>query len=104
MPDQDSANGLSVPLSGGLASSEQKIIEELIGLGRMGIAMASNLAQNSCKVISLVRHPGRLKQLSDVGLDATIQMEALFDCPIVISMQPDDSALHAVVFGDHARG
>jgi 3-hydroxyisobutyrate dehydrogenase-like beta-hydroxyacid dehydrogenase len=31
-------------------------------------------------------------------------MEALFDCPIVISMLPDDSVLRAVVFGDHARG
>jgi lactate dehydrogenase-like 2-hydroxyacid dehydrogenase len=65
MPDQDSTKGRSVLLPGGKASSEQKIIEErigYIGLGRMGIAMASNLAQSSCKVISLVRHPERIKQ------------------------------------------
>jgi hypothetical protein len=64
MADQDSTKGLSVPLSGGPASSEQKIIEELIGLGRMGIAMASHLAQSSCKVISLVRHPDAAKAAS----------------------------------------
>jgi hypothetical protein len=57
MPDQDSTEGLSVPLSGGRASSEQRIIEELI-------ATASNLAQSSCKVISLVRHPDAAKAAS----------------------------------------
>jgi 3-hydroxyisobutyrate dehydrogenase-like beta-hydroxyacid dehydrogenase len=42
--------------------------------------------------------------LSDIGLDATVRTEALFDCPIVIGMLADDSALHAVVLGDRARG
>jgi 3-hydroxyisobutyrate dehydrogenase-like beta-hydroxyacid dehydrogenase len=41
--------------------------------------------------------------LSDIGPDATVRMETLFDCPIVIGMLADDSALRAVLVGDHAR-
>jgi 3-hydroxyisobutyrate dehydrogenase-like beta-hydroxyacid dehydrogenase len=70
----------------------------------MGTAMATNLAQSGRKVSAFVRRPERLKELSALGLAPTTDLRDLFDCPIVISMLPDDSAAHDVVFGRHGSG
>jgi 3-hydroxyisobutyrate dehydrogenase-like beta-hydroxyacid dehydrogenase len=70
-----------------------------VGLGRMGIAMATNLARNGCKVTGLVRRPERMKELSALGLEPTVEIADLFGCSIVISMLPDDGAVREVVFG-----
>jgi lactate dehydrogenase-like 2-hydroxyacid dehydrogenase len=84
------------------APSPEKLVEGrigFIGLGRMGIEMAANLVQGGCKVIGFVRRPERVKELSALGLEASVEIADLFDCPIVISMLPDDVALREVVFG-----
>jgi 3-hydroxyisobutyrate dehydrogenase-like beta-hydroxyacid dehydrogenase len=70
-----------------------------IGLGRMGTAMATNLVQGGRKVIGFVRGSARLKELSALGVEPTLDITDLFDCAVVISMVPDDSAAHEVVFG-----
>jgi 3-hydroxyisobutyrate dehydrogenase-like beta-hydroxyacid dehydrogenase len=70
-----------------------------IGLGRMGVAMATNLAQSGCKLIGFVRRRERLAELSALGLKPTVEIADLFDCSIVISMLPDDNAVRDVVFG-----
>ena len=89
------------PLNSAL-SSEQELIEGsvgFIGLGRMGIAMATNLAQSGCKVTGFVRGPERLRELSALGMNPTLDIAELFDCSIVISMLPDDTAVREVVSG-----
>jgi 3-hydroxyisobutyrate dehydrogenase-like beta-hydroxyacid dehydrogenase len=99
---QTAAGQRNGSLSESAPSAKQKLVEGrigFIGLGRMGTAMATNLARSGCKVVGLVRRPERFRELSALGLDATVEMEVLFDCPIVISMLPDDSAVREVVFG-----
>jgi 3-hydroxyisobutyrate dehydrogenase-like beta-hydroxyacid dehydrogenase len=83
----------------------QKLVEGpvgFIGLGRMGTAMATNLAHSGCKVIGFVRRPERSKELSALGLEPSVDIEKLFDCSIVISMLPDDTAVREVVLGRDA--
>jgi 3-hydroxyisobutyrate dehydrogenase-like beta-hydroxyacid dehydrogenase len=112
MPDQESvfrpvsAQPLPENRSGSLSNTspppEQKLVEGrigFIGLGRMGLAMATNLARNGCKVIGFVRHPERLKELFALGLEPSVEIADLFDCSIVITMLPDDRAVREVVFG-----
>jgi 3-hydroxyisobutyrate dehydrogenase-like beta-hydroxyacid dehydrogenase len=70
-----------------------------IGLGRMGTAMAANLAQGGCKVIGYVRHRERFKELRALGVEPSVEIANLFGCSIVISMLPDDRAVREVVFG-----
>ena len=112
MPDRESAfrqvpaqpmtedrNGF---LSDGAPLPERKVVEGrvgFIGLGRMGIAMATNLARSGCKVIGVIRRHERGKELLALGIEPAVEIEDLFDCSIVISMLPDDSAVRAVVFG-----
>jgi hypothetical protein len=101
MPDQVSAVPAARPVTKE-RSGEQKLIEGrvgFIGLGRMGIAMATNLARSGCKVTGFVRSPERLKELSALGMDSSVEIAELFDCSIVISMLPDDTAVREVVSG-----
>jgi 3-hydroxyisobutyrate dehydrogenase-like beta-hydroxyacid dehydrogenase len=70
-----------------------------VGLGRMGSAMAANLAAGGCAVNAYVRHPERSGELAALGLAPTLDIQDLFECDIVISMLPDDAAVHDVVFG-----
>jgi 3-hydroxyisobutyrate dehydrogenase-like beta-hydroxyacid dehydrogenase len=91
-------------LSGSTPGS--RLVEErigFVGLGRMGSAMAKNLAQSGREVIGFVRHPERSKELSELGVESTTDMRDLFKCTIVISMLPNDSAVHEVVFGHDTR-
>jgi 3-hydroxyisobutyrate dehydrogenase-like beta-hydroxyacid dehydrogenase len=90
---------------GGPPSDAQRLIEPrvgFIGLGRMGVAMATNLVQGGCNVVGLVRRRDRLDELSALGLTPTVDIADLFDCAIVVSMLPDDAAVRQVVFGRHA--
>jgi len=76
-----------------------------VGLGRMGRAMAANLAAGGCAVTAYVRHPERTQELAQLGLDPRLDIEDLFKCDVVISMLPDDAAVHNIVFGrDHQFG
>jgi 3-hydroxyisobutyrate dehydrogenase-like beta-hydroxyacid dehydrogenase len=70
-----------------------------VGLGRMGTAMAGNLAAAGRQVIAYVRRAERLGELAALGLMPTTEIADLFDCSIVISMLPDDRAVREIVFG-----
>jgi 3-hydroxyisobutyrate dehydrogenase-like beta-hydroxyacid dehydrogenase len=70
-----------------------------VGLGRMGSVMAANLAAGGCSVTAYVRHPDRARELAALGLHPSLDLEDLFECDIVISMLPDDAAVHDIVFG-----
>jgi 3-hydroxyisobutyrate dehydrogenase-like beta-hydroxyacid dehydrogenase len=74
-----------------------------IGLGRMGSAMAANLAAAGCEVTAHVRRPERTRELEALGLRPTLHISDLFDCEVVISMLPDDAAVHDLVFGRDMR-
>jgi 3-hydroxyisobutyrate dehydrogenase-like beta-hydroxyacid dehydrogenase len=70
-----------------------------VGLGRMGAAMATNLAAAGRRVIAYVRRPEQMGKLMALGLKPTTDIANLFDCEVVISMLPDDDAVRDVVFG-----
>jgi 3-hydroxyisobutyrate dehydrogenase-like beta-hydroxyacid dehydrogenase len=65
----------------------------------MGTAMAANLAAAGYRVIAYVRRSGQMDKLAALGLNPTTQVADLFDCEIVVSMVPDDSAVRDVVLG-----
>jgi 3-hydroxyisobutyrate dehydrogenase-like beta-hydroxyacid dehydrogenase len=70
-----------------------------VGLGRMGAAMAGNLAAAGRQVIACVHSPEQMGKLLALGLKPTTDLADLFDCEVVISMLPDDHAVREVVFG-----
>ena len=75
-----------------------------VGLGRMGTAMAANLAAAGHQVIAYVRRPEQMDKLAALGLKPTTDITRLFDCEVVISMLPDDNAVRDVVFGREDLG
>lgn len=75
-----------------------------IGLGRMGTAMATNLAAAGWRVIAYARRADRMDELAALGLEPKIDLSDLFDCEIVISMLPDDAAIREVVLGREQLG
>jgi 3-hydroxyisobutyrate dehydrogenase-like beta-hydroxyacid dehydrogenase len=70
-----------------------------VGLGRMGTAMAANLAAAGIRVGAYVRRPEQMGKLTALGLKPTTNLADLFNCEIVVSMLPDDAAVHEIVFG-----
>jgi 3-hydroxyisobutyrate dehydrogenase-like beta-hydroxyacid dehydrogenase len=70
-----------------------------VGLGRMGAAMAANLAADGLQVVAYVRRRDQLGKLEAVGLRPTTDIGDLFHCEVVISMLPDDDAVRDIVFG-----
>jgi 3-hydroxyisobutyrate dehydrogenase-like beta-hydroxyacid dehydrogenase len=70
-----------------------------VGLGRMGSVMAANLAAGGCRVTAYIRRPDRAEELAAIGLHPSLEIKDLFECDIVISMLPDDAAVHDIVFG-----
>jgi 3-hydroxyisobutyrate dehydrogenase-like beta-hydroxyacid dehydrogenase len=70
-----------------------------IGLGHMGMAMAANLAAAGRRVTAYVRRPEQMGKLIALGLKPTTEFADLFDCEVVISMLPDDTAVREVVLG-----
>jgi len=83
------------------AAGRQPVRERIgfVGLGRMGSVMAANLAAGGCSVTAYIRHPDRAEKLAALGLKPSLDIEDLFECDIVISMLPDDAAVHNIVFG-----
>jgi 3-hydroxyisobutyrate dehydrogenase-like beta-hydroxyacid dehydrogenase len=75
-----------------------------IGLGRMGTAMAANLAAAGRVVIAYVRRPDQIGRLEAIGLRPTTNIGDLLDCDVVISMLPDDDAVREIVFGHSYDG
>ena len=76
----------------------------IIGLGRMGTAMAANLVTFGYRVIAYVRRAEQMGKLAALGLKPTTDLADLFDCEIVVSMLPDDAAVSEIVFGRHQGG
>lgn len=70
-----------------------------IGLGRMGRAMAGNLAADGCRVTAYHRHPELNSELQGLGLQPTQELKDVFNCDFVISMVSDDTAASEIVFG-----
>jgi NAD binding domain of 6-phosphogluconate dehydrogenase len=60
-----------------------------VGLGRMGAAMATNLAAAGHRVIAYVRRAKQMDGLTALGLKPTTDVTSLFNCKVVISMLPD---------------
>jgi 3-hydroxyisobutyrate dehydrogenase-like beta-hydroxyacid dehydrogenase len=75
-----------------------------VGLGRMGTAMAANLAAVGYRVIAYVRHPDQMAKLAALGLQPTMNIADLFDCEVVATMLPDDDAVRDVVLGREDLG
>jgi 3-hydroxyisobutyrate dehydrogenase-like beta-hydroxyacid dehydrogenase len=75
-----------------------------VGLGRMGSAMAANLASAGHRVMAYVRHQEQIGKLQELGLDPTLDIASLFGCDVVISMLPDDNAVRDVVVGREDLG
>lgn len=70
-----------------------------VGLGHMGLAMATNLQAAGYRVTAHVHRAQQVEKLTTLGLKPTRDIADLFDCEFVISMLPDDAALREVVFG-----
>jgi 3-hydroxyisobutyrate dehydrogenase-like beta-hydroxyacid dehydrogenase len=70
-----------------------------VGLGRMGAAMAANLAAKGRPVIAYVRRQDPIGKLEALGLRPTTDICDLLHCEVVISMLPDDDAVREIVFG-----
>ena len=70
-----------------------------VGLGRMGAAMAANLAASGAHVTAYVRRPEQMQRLEALYLKPTTDFTKLFECKVVISMVPHDDAAREIVFG-----
>lgn len=70
-----------------------------VGLGRMGAAMAANLAAEGRQVIPYVRRPDQKGRLETLGLRPTTDIGDLLHCEVVVTMLPDDDAVREIVFG-----
>jgi 3-hydroxyisobutyrate dehydrogenase-like beta-hydroxyacid dehydrogenase len=92
--DSDASRSRRPPVQGDIG---------FIGLGRMGTAMAANLAAFGHRVIAYVRRPHQMGKLLALGLKPTTDLADLFDCEVVISMLPDDTAVREVVVGHKQR-
>jgi 3-hydroxyisobutyrate dehydrogenase-like beta-hydroxyacid dehydrogenase len=68
----------------------------IVGLGRMGHALAQNLLSDGYRIIAHYRDPSRVQDLQMNGAGATRRLADLAACDIVISSLPDDAALTAV--------
>ena len=70
-----------------------------VGLGRMGSAMAANLAAGGYRVIAYIRRRDRAAEIRALGLEPKFSIADLFGCDFVISTLPDDRVVREVVFG-----
>ena len=93
-------------LRGAGSNSRLPVLREVgfVGLGRMGTAMAANLASAGYRVIAYVRHQEQMAKLAELGLKPTLDITGLFGCAIVISMLPNDDAVRDAVFGREDLG
>jgi 3-hydroxyisobutyrate dehydrogenase-like beta-hydroxyacid dehydrogenase len=116
MSKSDSNSSLASAVAPETAATEQRAIfgssgrlQQLgdvgfVGLGRMGTAMAANLAASGGQVIAYVRHPDQIERLKALSLEPTTDFTKLFKCKVVISMLTDDDAAREIVFGRKDTG
>jgi 3-hydroxyisobutyrate dehydrogenase-like beta-hydroxyacid dehydrogenase len=95
----DSTRSSSRRANGQSARTLSKGVVGFVGLGRMGTAMAANLAAAGRRVVAHVRHRERLSELKALGLTSTTNIADLLDCEFIVSMLPNDDAVRDVVFG-----
>jgi 3-hydroxyisobutyrate dehydrogenase-like beta-hydroxyacid dehydrogenase len=81
------------------APARQQLSIGFVGLGRMGSAMAANLAAAGYRVIAYVRRAEQMEKLAVCALEPTTNFSDLFDCDLVISMLPDNAAVQEVILG-----
>jgi 3-hydroxyisobutyrate dehydrogenase-like beta-hydroxyacid dehydrogenase len=86
------------------ARTLSKGVVGFVGLGRMGTAMAANLAAAGRRVVAHARHRERLPELKALGLTSTTNISDLFDCEFIVTMLPNDDSLREVVFGRNPSG
>ncbi|SDJ85210.1 2-hydroxy-3-oxopropionate reductase [Cryobacterium psychrotolerans] len=73
----------------------------VIGLGIMGLPMASNLSKAGHDVIGFNRSQGRIDQLvANGGRGATSVADAVRDADVIITMLPDSPDVESVAGGD----
>jgi 3-hydroxyisobutyrate dehydrogenase-like beta-hydroxyacid dehydrogenase len=70
----------------------------VVGLGRMGFALAANLCKDGFEVQVFDRNAERMEALRNSGASPTSKIADLASCRIVLSSLPDDEALGAVAF------
>ncbi|HTV30806.1 MAG TPA: NAD(P)-dependent oxidoreductase [Xanthobacteraceae bacterium] len=87
------------PPNGVGIGAAKKVPVGFIGLGRMGAAMAANLAAAGYRVVGYVRHTDQMDKLVALGLKPTTEIADVFDSEVVVSMLPDDTAVRDVVLG-----
>jgi 3-hydroxyisobutyrate dehydrogenase-like beta-hydroxyacid dehydrogenase len=95
------------PVSKGKSDTEAAPVREevgFVGLGRMGTAMAANLAAAGYTLTAYVRRPEQTDRLVPLGLKPTTRITDLFDQDVVVSMLPDDEAAREVVRGRSDTG
>lgn len=80
---------------------DEPVLDEIgfVGLGRMGSAMAANLAATGRRVTAYVRRPDQADKLEALGLRPTTDIDDLLECTVIISMLPDDDAVREIVLG-----
>ncbi len=74
-----------------------------VGLGRMGSVMAAHLAAAGYHVVARLRRPRPPAEIAALGIEPVGEIADLADCSIVITMLPDDRAVHDVVLGSEAN-
>jgi 3-hydroxyisobutyrate dehydrogenase-like beta-hydroxyacid dehydrogenase len=102
VPKTNPLERLTRPGSNRLSSLSRDI--GFVGLGRMGTAMAANLAAAGARVTAYVRRPDQMQKLEALYLKPTTDITKLFECEIVISMLPNDDAAREIVFGRNDTG
>jgi 3-hydroxyisobutyrate dehydrogenase-like beta-hydroxyacid dehydrogenase len=74
-----------------------------VGLGRMGSAMAANLAAEGYQVVAFLRRPRPPAEIAGLAVEPVAEIADLADCSLVITMLPDDRAAREVVLGSDAN-
>lgn len=81
-------------------ASEQSTRVGFIGLGNMGMPMASNLVKSGVTLIAFDSLPERTRPLVDLGAHAAADLAAVVDASdIVVTMLPDTPHVESIVSG-----
>jgi 3-hydroxyisobutyrate dehydrogenase-like beta-hydroxyacid dehydrogenase len=106
MSEDESISPRANPGASKVVSTDDRLKGDIgfVGLGHMGMVMAANLAVAGYRVIAYVRHPDHIAKLAALGLKPTTIIAELFECEVVISMLPDDTALRDIVLGREDLG
>jgi 3-hydroxyisobutyrate dehydrogenase-like beta-hydroxyacid dehydrogenase len=100
----------AVPVAEGQSATTERVKRAvegrvgIVGLGRMGKAMATNLAAAGREVVAYVRRSEQLGPLVTLGLSPTTNISDVCACEFVITMLPDDDAVCEVVLGHQDLG